>query len=235
MFVSIVIPAYNEERYLGHCLQPLRAQSYPAAQFEIIIVDNGSSDGTAEIARRFGARVVREPRKGVARARQSGFEAARGEIIASTDADTQVPSYWLARIAAHFEADPTLGAVYGPVHWPDGRLVERWALRYPVTWALWASNRARRSLWWGSNFALRREVFRAAGGFPADWPSGEDTDLSLRVSRIAAVRFDPDLVVQASSRRMREGWNRWAGRSTMNGLNRFVLRRAPSLPMPDIR
>jgi cellulose synthase/poly-beta-1,6-N-acetylglucosamine synthase-like glycosyltransferase len=225
MFISVVIPAYNEERYLGRCLWALRAQSCPASQFEVIVVD----------ARRFGARVVREPRKGVANARQSGFEAARGQVIASTDADTQVSSHWLACIAAHFEADPTLGAVYGPVHWPDGRLVERWALRYPVTWALWASNRAGRSLWWGSNFALRREVFRAAGGFPADWPSGEDTDLSLRVSRIAAVRFDPDLVVQASSRRMREGWNCWMGRSTMNGLNRFVLRRAPSLPMPDIR
>ncbi|MDH7485682.1 MAG: glycosyltransferase family A protein [Anaerolineae bacterium] len=70
-------------------------------------MDNASTDATAEIARRFGARVVREPRKGVARARQTGFEAARGEIIASTDADTRVPPYWLARIVAHFEADPT--------------------------------------------------------------------------------------------------------------------------------
>ena len=79
MFVSIVIPAYNEERYLGCCLQVLRAPSYPASRFEIIVVDNGSSDGTAEIARRSGERVISEPRKGVAYARQTGFEAARGK------------------------------------------------------------------------------------------------------------------------------------------------------------
>jgi len=235
MFISVVIPAYNEERYLGRCLQALRAQSYPASRFEIIVVDNGSTDATADIARCFGVRIVSEPRKGVARARQTGFEAARSEIIASTDADTTVPAFWLARIAAHFEADPDLGAVYGPVHWPDGRTVEQLALRYPATWVLWISNWLGRSLWWGSNFAVRREVFHAAGGFPVDWPSGEDTDLSLRVSRIAPVRFDPDLIVHASSRRIREGWSRVASRSAMNGLNRFVLRRRPPLPMPDIR
>ena len=234
MFISVVIPAYNEERCLGRCLQALRAQSYPVSRFEIIVVDNGSTDATADIARRFGACIVPEPRKGVARARQTGFEAARGEIIASTDADTTVPVFWLARIAAHFEADPDLGAVYGPVYWPDGRPVEQLALRYPATWVLWASNRVGRSLWWGSNFAMRREVFYAAGGFPVDWPSGEDTDLSLRVSRIATVRFDPDLTVHASSRRLRESWGRVMGRSTVNIVNRFVLRQPP-LPMPDIR
>ena len=221
MFISVVIPAYNEERCLGRCLQALRTQSYPVSRFEIIVVDNGSTDATADIARRLGARVVSEPRKGVARARQTGFEAARSEIIASTDADTTVPAFWLARIAAHFEADPDLGAVYGPVHWPNGRPVEQLALRYLATWVLWASNRVGRSLWWGSNFAV-------------DWPSGEDTDLSLRVSRIAPVRFDPDLTVHASNRRVREGWGRMVSRSTVGMVNRFVLRQPP-LPMPDIR
>ena len=232
--MSIVIPAYNEERYLGRCLQALCAQRYPASHFELIVVNNGGTDATADIARCFGVRIVSEPRKGVARARQTGFEAARSGIIASTDAHATVPAFWLARIAAHFETDPDLGAVYGSVYWPDGRPLERLALRYPATWVLWASNRLGRSLWWGSNFAVRREVFYAAGGFPVDWPSGEDTDLSLRVNRIAPVRFDPDLIVHASSRRMREGWGRMMSRSTVGMVNRLV-RRQPLLPMPDIR
>jgi len=235
MLISVVIPAYNEEQYLGHCLAALARQTYPADRFEVIVVDNGSTDATAEIARRHGARVVVEPHKGVARARQAGFEAARGAVIASTDADTVVPPFWVARIAEHFRADPALGAVYGPVYWPDGRQMEQLLVRYPITWGLWASNRVRRSLWWGSNFAVRREVFREAGGFPVDWTSGEDTDLSLRVSRIAPVRFDPDLVVHASSRRTREGWHHVIGSSTVNALSRFVLRRPPPLPMHDIR
>ncbi len=117
--VSVVVPAYNEERYLGRCLAALARQTYPADRFEVIVVDNGSTDATAELARRYGVRVIAEPRKGVAYARQTGFEAARGEVIASTDADTVVPPFWVSRIAAHFWADPVLGAVYGPVYWPD--------------------------------------------------------------------------------------------------------------------
>jgi len=233
--VSVVVPAYNEEKYLGRCLAVLARQTYPAGLFEVIVVDNGSTDGTAEIARRYGARVVVEPHKGVARARQAGFEAAQGEVIASTDADTVVPPFWVSRIAAHFRADPVLGAVYGPVYWPDGRLIEQFWLRYPVTWVLWVSNRVRRNLWWGSNFAVRGNVFWEAGGFPVDWYSGEDTDLSLRVSRIASVRFDRDLAVYASPRRAGEGWHRVVARSAANAASRFLLRRPPLLPMTDIR
>ena len=236
MLISVVIPAYNEEQYLHRCLAALARQTYPAGRFEVIVVDNGSTDATAEIARRYGVRVVTEPRKGVAHARQAGFAAARGAIIASTDADTVVPPFWVARIAEYFRADPALGAVYGPVHWPDGRQMEQLLVRYPVTWGLWASNRVRRSLWWGSNFAVRREVFWEAGGFPVQWGagSGEDTDLARRVRRIAPVRFDPDLVVYASSRRVREGWANVGKRTAVSVVNRSVLRRSP-LPFPDIR
>ena len=234
MFISVVIPAYNEEEYLPGCLRALRRQTFPAERFEVIVVDNASTEATAAVARRLGVRVVTEPRKGVGRARQAGFQAAQGAVIASTDADTQVPPDWLERIAAHFERDPALGGVYGPVHWPDGRPGERLMLRYPGTWALWASNRAGRSLWWGSNFAVRRQVFWQAGGFPVDWPSGEDTDLSLRVSRLAPVCFDPALVVWASNRRTQEGGWQIFQRGLANVVNRFFLRRTP-LPMPDFR
>ncbi len=233
MFISVVIPAYNEEKCLGRCLQSLREQRYLASQFEVIVVDNASTDSTAEVARRFGARVVHEPRKGVARARQTGFLEAQGPVIARTDADTVLPPDWRTRIAGHFAADPGLGGVYGPVHWLDGRLHQRWVLRYPGTWALWASNRAKRSLWWGSNFAVRQDVFWQAGGFPVDWAAGEDTDLSLRVDRIARVCFDPHLVVLASSRRMGEGWG-LLRRSVVSPTRRFLLGRPP-VPLPDIR
>lgn len=236
MLISVVIPAYNEEKYLGRCLAALARQTYPANRFEVIVVDNNSTDATAEIAQRYGVRVIAEPRKGVAYARQAGFAAARGAIIASTDADTVVPPFWVARIAAHFQANPALGAAYGPVYWPDGRRIEQLLVRYPVTWGLWASNRVRRSLWWGSNFAVRREVFWAAGGFPVQWGagSGEDTELARRVRRIAPVRFDPDLVVHASSRRMREGWANVGKRMAVSIANRVVLQRPP-LPFLDIR
>lgn len=124
-YVSVVIPAYNEEKYLPACLRAV-GQQEDAPPYEIIVVDNASTDGTACIAGQFGVRVATEPHKGGARARQAGFEAACGEIIASTDADTCVTPDWLARIAAHFRDDPALGAVYGPVYWYDGRPIEQW-------------------------------------------------------------------------------------------------------------
>ncbi len=101
---------------------------------------------------------------------------------------------------------------------------------------MWASNRVRRSLRWGSNFAVRREVFWEAGGFPVQWGagSGEDTDLARRVRRIAPVHFDPDLVVYASSCRTRKGWASIGKRTAASVANRVVLRRSP-LPFPDIR
>ncbi|MCD6285830.1 MAG: glycosyltransferase family 2 protein [Anaerolineae bacterium] len=235
MLTTVVIPAYNEEQYLSRCLEALAHQTYPTGSFEVIVVDNGSTDATAEIARRWRARVVQEPCKGVARARQTGFEAARGEIIASTDADTCVAPFWLARSVAHFREDPALGGVYGPVRWYDGQPADQWVLQHPVVWAQWLSHRARRDLWWGSNFAVRREIFWKAGGFPVDWATGEDTDLSLRVSRIARVRFDPDLVVYTSSRRAQEGWFKLARGTLTGAVERFMLRRPPSQPMVDLR
>ncbi|HET91496.1 MAG TPA: glycosyltransferase, partial [Chloroflexi bacterium] len=166
----------------------------------------------------------------------AGFAAARGAVIASTDADTVVPPFWVERIMEHFRADPVLGAVYGPVYWPDGQRMEQLLVRYPITWGLWASNRLRRSLWWGSNFAVRREIFWEAGGFPVQWGagSGEDTELARRVRRVAPVRFDPGLVVYASSRRVREGWANVGKRMAVSIVNRSVLRQSP-LPFPDIR
>jgi glycosyltransferase involved in cell wall biosynthesis len=232
--MSVVIPAYSEEKYLPACLRALGGQE-DAPPHEVVVVDNASTDGTARIARQFGVRVVAEPRKGVARARQTGFEAALGEIVASTDADTCVTPRWLARIAAHFRDDPALGAVYGPVYWYDGRPVDRWLLRHPVGWVQRLGHVSCRDLWWGSNFAVRRSVFWRAGGFPVEWLTGEDTDLSLRVCRAARVCFDPDLLVYSSARRAQEGWGRLGRRVMTDAVERFVLRRPPSLPMIDLR
>lgn len=237
MFISVVIPAYNEEKYLGPCLQALRGQTYPHDQFEVIVVDNGSTDATARIAQDFGARVIEEPIKGIARARQRGFEAARGVIIVSTDADTVVPPFWLARIAGHFTRNPELGGVYGPVYWYDGRLHERLIMQYPVTWALMLSNRIGRTLWVGSNFAVRAEAFWQVRGFE-DFDGqtliGEDIYLSLRLSRVTRIIFDPDLVVFASARRAQEGYLNFLGR-VATSTARVVFLRQPPVPAPDIR
>ena len=95
--VSIVIPAYNEERYLPACLDAIAAQTIKP--FEVIVVDNNSSDSTAKIAAQYPfVRVVNEPRRGIGFARNAGFNAAAGDIIGRIDADTHVPASWVAKV-----------------------------------------------------------------------------------------------------------------------------------------
>ena len=95
--ISIIIPAYNEARTLPACLDAIARQS--VMPYEVIVVNNNSSDGTAAIARSYAfVKVVDEPRQGVAFARSTGFDVARGSVIARIDADTRVPVHWVETI-----------------------------------------------------------------------------------------------------------------------------------------
>ena len=115
---SVVVPAYNEAAYLGRALDSLQHQDY-GGTYEIIVVDNNSTDSTADIAARHGVRVVREPQQGVCAARQRGADCARGEIIISTDADTTQPRDWLRTIDARFADSERIVAVAGPCRYHD--------------------------------------------------------------------------------------------------------------------
>ena len=114
MNVSVVIPARNEEKNLPRCLAALARQTY--GDFELIVVDSASTDGTGRIARDHGARVIKVEVPGVALARQVGFEAAQGEIITSMDADTIAPPDWLARLIAPLSDPQVVETVGGLVY-----------------------------------------------------------------------------------------------------------------------
>src|SRR5271170_1596303 len=115
---SVVVPAHNEAEFLGECLESLLGQDF-AGDYEIIGVDNNSTDSPANVARAYGVRVVSETRPGVCWARQRGTEIASGEIIVSTDADTVYDPRWLTRIDSAFLDDPGVVAVGGPCRFTD--------------------------------------------------------------------------------------------------------------------
>ena len=117
-FISIVVPAYNEEYALPATLAALKAQRYDG-EFEIIVVNNASTDSTPLIAENAGCRVVNQPRKGYVHALSAGFTAARGEIIASTDADTLVKPDWIQRMAGVLSR-PGVVACGGVFEFSDG-------------------------------------------------------------------------------------------------------------------
>ncbi len=237
MLLSVLIPAYNEEKYLPSCLEAMWRQTLPRDRYEVIVVDNASTDATALVARRLGARVVEEPVRGIARARQAGFEVACGQVLASTDADTIVPPFWLERIAGHWARNPDLGAVCGPVYWTDGRPHEQFIMKHPVTWALALSNRAGRSWWMGCNFAVSAQVFRQVGGFSgykAEGLLGEDVYLAGRVGQVAQILFDPRIAVHTSARRIRVGTFPYMQRAMANMVRVLILHQQP-LPAQDVR
>jgi glycosyltransferase involved in cell wall biosynthesis len=122
--ISVVIPSLNDGAMLANCLTALAAQSRPAD--EIIVVDNGSTDDTVDVARAAGARVVDQPLRGIFPATAAGFDAAKGDIIARLDADSVPGPDWLERVQATFSANPGLAALTGPgdfygsnrlIHW----------------------------------------------------------------------------------------------------------------------
>ena len=106
--ISVVIPAYNEEKYLPLILQSIKKQSL--TPFEIIVADNNSTDRTAEIAKEYGARVVHVKEQGNVYAMKGGLDAARGDIIAGVDADTVVSTNWIEVINSAFRDDQVVGA-----------------------------------------------------------------------------------------------------------------------------
>src|SRR3989344_5411401 len=105
MKISVVIPAHNESKYIGRCLKSVFKYGHKYL-YEIIVVDNASTDDTAVVALSFpGVRVVREEKKGITCARQKGLETATGDIIAYIDADTEISQNWFETIAAEVSKD----------------------------------------------------------------------------------------------------------------------------------
>ena len=121
MRLSFVVPAYNEEAYLPACLESILAQTRDLGEpVEIIVVNNASTDRTREVALGYpGVRVVDEPRKGLTFARQAGFAASTGELIANVDSDSRLTPGWVEQVLTTFATEPKMVALSGPFVYYD--------------------------------------------------------------------------------------------------------------------
>lgn len=229
--ISVVIPALNEEREIGECLESLACQTF--TDFELIVVDNGSTDTTVSIARAYGVQVVHEPRRGPSYARDAGFQAARANIIATTDADTVVPLGWLQRIYRAFEEDSDVVAVFGPLRTKSASAptsLGNFLLPYLDTGLVRGQQLAwnlGRPLFSGTNFAVQRKAFLKAQGFQSlkdglVYANGEDILLGLKLHRLGKVQHLPELVVLTSARKFRP-----ARTQTWNGIMSVVKKALP--------
>jgi glycosyltransferase involved in cell wall biosynthesis len=227
MQLSFVIPAYNEEAYVGRCLESIIAQTgHDPSSFEIIVVNNASTDRTREIVASFpGVIVVDEPRKGLTFARQAGFDRSTGDHIANVDADSILTHGWVDTVLQGFTEQPELAALSGPVVYYD--LTERQrrmvSLYYGVAWSTYAINRYLLrvgSMIQGGNFVVSRKALEAIGGFDTSIAFyGEDTDIARRLSKVGPVLFTFGLKMNTSARRLKkEGMLRIAYRYSLNYL-----------------
>jgi glycosyltransferase involved in cell wall biosynthesis len=179
-FVSIVVPVLNGERTIGDCLASLMRTEYPEDRREIIVVDNGSGDRTAEAVARYPVRALSESRPGPSHARNKGITEAVGELVAFTDADCTVSAGWLAELVGGFEHEAT-GAVAGEIvaHPPESP-VERYVSSRRPALTSWALSHPWRWIPFGSA-AVRRSAFERIGLFDTELRGCEDIDLSWRL------------------------------------------------------
>src|SRR5262245_26646905 len=190
--ISIIIPAHNEEAYLGATLDALQRQNYK--WFEIIIVANGCSDRTAEVARGRCHRLIVLSLKNLGMARNLGARMAKGEVLLFLDADTILEPMALRRIAQDFTKEHAAGTVRGQ---PDGRRISYKAI-YAVKNLI-----HRLSVHPGSSGVILcwKEHFVRTGGFDERLEVRENSELMKRLKRFGRYKYIPDITATTSMRR----------------------------------
>jgi GT2 family glycosyltransferase len=194
--VSVVVCVYNGERTIDQCLSSLEKLNYP--DYEVIVVNDGSTDGTRRIAERYSyARLIDQENRGLSAARNVGIKAARGEIIAFTDADCMADPDWLGYLVARFQSSD-FGAVGGPnLPPPDDSLVASCVAVSPGAPAHVLLDDEVAEHIPGCNMAFRREALQAIDGFdPIFRAAGDDVDVCWRLQNKGyKIGFSPAAVV----------------------------------------
>ena len=194
---SVVVPVYNSERTLGFCLEALSIQTLPRERFEVIVVDDGSTDRTSKIARQFDVRYMFQKNRGPASARNLGADAAAGSLILFTDSDCVPCPNWLEEMVQPF-TDLQVVAAKGSYRTRQTELVARFAqMEFEDRYDMLKKN-AGIDMIDTYSAAFRKEVFKRMGGFDSRFPkaNNEDTELSYRLDTAGCkMVFNPKAVV----------------------------------------
>lgn len=230
MNITVIIPAYNEEAYIGHCLQSLRHQSVKAE--EILVIDNNSTDKTVEIAKGFPeVTVISEKKQGMIYARNCGFNHAKGDVIARCDADCRPPPHWIARIhentqKGHFDA------LTGPMAYYD--VNEHTIHLVKMYFLMLKSLQKGKETLMGPNMIITRDIWEKVKNNVCldDQKVHEDLDLALHIHQAQGhIKRDNHLIMYTSSRRIRNNPRSFFGEYPIRFLNTLLSHGEP-IPMP---
>ena len=190
--VSVVVPAYNAEATMAPLLESLLQLDYP--DFEVIVVNDGSTDRTREIVLQHPVRLVDQPNRGASAARDAGLRVASSEIVAYADSDVAVTRDWLGHLVKPF-SDPEVAASTGQTIFLRNEKCTSW-LRSMDIERRNAHRRTFTRLANGPNSAFRRAVLLDVGGFNPRWYHAEDTEVSYRISQKGyKIRYVPEAIV----------------------------------------
>jgi glycosyltransferase involved in cell wall biosynthesis len=236
MKISLIIPAHNEEKYIENCL--LSVQKNGKDFFEVIVIDNVSTDKTSEIVKSFSfARVVHESQKGLPFARNRGIKEAKGDIIAYADADTQIPKGWVKKIIKEFQKDKKMVSMSGPYIYYDVSMLQK-----ILVWMYWIILAWPSYLFIGymavlGNFVARKDALEKVGGFNQDVVFyGDDTDISKKLHKLGKVKFFQTFYMLSSARRLKgEGILITAYRYVINFLWIVFMNKPKTKIYKDIR
>jgi glycosyltransferase involved in cell wall biosynthesis len=182
-FVSVIVPVWNSPELIATCLSALTAQTYPRDRFEVLVVDNASTDSTAEVARGFPiATLLVERTPGSYHARNHGLKEARGEYIAFTDSDCIPDPDWIEKAVENALRHPEAGVLAGRIELfrtsPKDREVYEW---YERLFSFRQDVGAQKGFCATANWVSPRDAILAAGSFQADRKSGSDGELAARL------------------------------------------------------
>ncbi len=229
--VSIVIPAYNEEKYLPKTLESIKNQTHKAD--EILVINASSTDDTARAARKLGAKVLTYPKNTIGFSRQMGIISAQSDIVIQTDADAVLPPQWIERIYSYLNNKKYIG-YFGGFRITDGPLWYRLYINFiqpffnTVAYTIFRFPFAT-----GQNMGFWRDEALRAGGIPKDFKIAEDMEIARRLQSIGRIKFTQSEYVIASGRRGYEKGILW--RIFKVFFFYFFFRNANKVGFPAIR
>lgn len=201
MKLSVVIPVFNEENHIASCLDSLQNQEVKPD--EIIVVDNNCTDQSIPIAKKHGVKIVKEKKQGMIYARNTGFDSANNEVIARCDADTILPKDWIKKIRENFK-DNKIAALCGMVILHDHRLLKD-STFFPKLYFKIMKLLLKHEVLAGPGMALTKKIWQKVKNEVCldDKKVHEDIDLSIHIAKHGQIKFDPNLIIYASARRIK--------------------------------
>jgi len=236
--ISLIIPAYNEEKYIRDCLTHAVKNGADTIS-EIIVVDNGSTDQTVAIVKDFPqVKLFHEHRKGPTFARQRGYKEASGNILAFIDADTRMSENWCNTLINELEHDPYLVCLSGPYSFYD---FPAWQ-EFVVHWFFWYFGAELITTIFGNvvvggNFIIKKETLDSMSGFDESIVFyGDDTNVARRAGEFGTVKFSQELIMPTSGRRFNDqGFFKVMGLYIINYFSESIAHKPVTEDYLDIR